>query len=475
MIEFIKKNKKVIIWTLVIIYACVLFGMQFVRMFDNNFWGDEAYSIIIVRKKWLKMVKVTAADVHPPLYYSILMIGERLLPGVSWMYHFVTVLGYGIILVMGLTFIRKQLGNITALIFITMASVLDCTLYLNLEVRMYTWAGFFVIMSYYFFKEIMTKGAIKDYVWFVAFSLMAAYTHYYALVSVAFFYVMLLIWCLCKKDKVRIKRTLICYLVTVLAYLPWFIILIMTFLRTLEDYWMVYIPTVTGSLRFLFELTGAGFDLSKELEVFFGATVIYAIVYCVRRKEWDELFWMLTGCLSVGGTIMTGEFISHVFRPMYLERYLYPVALISWIILGTNISKIRGSKIITAVLICLLLGIGIPSYIETYTYEMAENEIVEDFYAKIQVSEDQHIYSDELELTQAVLGYYYPKTGSTYITLDDLPELDPNGDYWLFLNHTKVEEYMDWLEQYGFTVEERYMNGVLGSQRADAYKIVKIQ
>lgn len=474
--EKTKINKKTIIYILCCIYVLVLFTMHLARIFDNNFWGDEAFSIIIVRKSWFKMIRATARDVHPPLYYSILMIGERLLPGCAWMYHLVSVIAYGIMIVVAMTLIQKKYGMPVALLFVTMASLSDCAVFLNLEVRMYTWAGLFVLMAYFYMGEIIRNDNTKYYVLFVVFSLSAAYTHYYALVSVAFLYIVLLVWCVWKRNKNGIKKTLVCYVATVLIYLPWFIVLLKTFIKTQEDYWMTYIPSIAGSLRFLFELTGAGFDISKELEILFGLTAIVSFIYCIKEKMFDELFWLIAGYLSIGGTIMAGEFISHVFRPMYLEKYLYPVALVSWIILGINICKIPWGKYITLALIIPLLAVGIPSYLETYYDEMAENSLVEEFYSNMDVEPEQCILSDELGLTQAVLGYYYPESYSIYAPLSDLPDLDTEKDYWLFLCHGNSGQYSTWVESNGFCLEKKYTAGALGGVTdIEAYKIVKCE
>ena len=31
------------------VYSLVLFGMHFIRIFDNSFWGDESYTIQLVK------------------------------------------------------------------------------------------------------------------------------------------------------------------------------------------------------------------------------------------------------------------------------------------------------------------------------------------------------------------------------------------------------------------------------------------
>ena len=66
-------------WLWAALLAAVLFGLHFARIFDNNFWGDEGFSIRLARQTIPEMLESTAEDVHPPLYYLILMGFNRLL------------------------------------------------------------------------------------------------------------------------------------------------------------------------------------------------------------------------------------------------------------------------------------------------------------------------------------------------------------------------------------------------------------
>jgi hypothetical protein len=52
------------------VFACVaavFFAMHFSRAFDNNFWGDQAYTIRLAKMTFPEMLAATGNDVHPPL------------------------------------------------------------------------------------------------------------------------------------------------------------------------------------------------------------------------------------------------------------------------------------------------------------------------------------------------------------------------------------------------------------------------
>src|SRR3989344_8508392 len=46
----------------------------------RGFWGDEAWTSLISQLPYLQMLKTTAADFHPPAYYSVVELVYKFLP-----------------------------------------------------------------------------------------------------------------------------------------------------------------------------------------------------------------------------------------------------------------------------------------------------------------------------------------------------------------------------------------------------------
>lgn len=177
------------------IYAVILFALNFVRIFDNNFWADEAFTTNLVANTVPVIIQKTAADVHPPLYYLIVKLGYTLAGNQGWMFHLISLFPCAIILIFSLTAIWNRFGKETAVILITLAALSKNAVRYNVEVRMYSWGALFVLLSFYCLYLILDEESTKHYILFTLSSLAAAYTHYYCLVSVAFFYVVLLVLC----------------------------------------------------------------------------------------------------------------------------------------------------------------------------------------------------------------------------------------------------------------------------------------
>lgn len=144
-------------------------------------------------------------------------------------YHLSALLPYGILLILSCTVIKKWFGVIPSAIFITMMSVSQAAVTYNVEVRMYSLAALLVLGSYLSLYKIYTDNRPVDWICFCLTSLGAAYTHYYALLAVAFFYLMLLP--LLFKDRHVLKRIIVAYIGTVIGYLPWFFYLLQRFLQ----------------------------------------------------------------------------------------------------------------------------------------------------------------------------------------------------------------------------------------------------
>ena len=241
-----------------IFYITVLFLMNFVRIFNNDFWGDEAYTILLLKSDFNKMIEMTAGDVHPPLYYIMAKGMCEILGYNGVVYHVTAFLPYIIAIFLGITVIRKRYGKWTSVLFLSFLSLLRSAVIYNLEVRMYSWGALFVLLSFIEFSELMKTGKIRSWIGFGIFSVAAAYTHYYCLISVAFFYIIIIFYTI--KERKYIYKTIGLCVVTIVTYLPWLIELLNTFKRTSTStgFWQTEIPTFFECVLYLFDSRFAG-------------------------------------------------------------------------------------------------------------------------------------------------------------------------------------------------------------------------
>ena len=466
----IKKNKPVII---IYIYALVLVAIHFFRIFDNNFWGDETFSINLCKLSIPEMIGITAADVHPPLYYLILKLFCTLFGFRGPVFHFASLSAYLCVIAVSLTLIRSRFGNMTSFLFISFISLLPNCFTYNVEVRNYSYGALFVLLAFLSLEGILTKNRTKDHVLFTVFSLAAAYTHYYCLVTVAFLYMVLIIFSIIRR-KDHLKNTVICCVMTVILYLPWSIVLLTTFMRSSgDDFWMLWIPTLEDCISYIF----AG----KLSFVLCGILIILALIILIPmlknlKDNLPVMFWVCAGFASVFGTILTGIIVSRLIRPLFITRYLYPASILAWLLLSYFVSRLKGRwQAVTGFVVFIVLILS--SFTESFNLvkkEYAEIDVVESTLAASSgVGPQDMILTDCMALDWSLSDYYYPGTEHILIEDGDLPKPDEDKTCWLMINPDSLPLYEDSLTAQGYTAECKIKNGMLGTQPLEIYLLSK--
>ena len=449
------------------VFAAVLVILNLLRIFDNNFWGDEAFTIRLSGMSVPEMLRATAEDVHPPLYYGIVQLFCKVFGYTGVVYHLASFVPYVLVIVLALTVIWKWFGMEASVLLITLASLLETAVSFHVEVRMYSWGSLFMLASFLALYSIFTQNRTRDYVWFVLASLAGAYTHYYCLVSVAFFYVILIGLALIKREA-YFKKTLIACLVTVAAYLPWLIVLLQTFQRTMGDFWMTNIPYLKDCFAYLF---------SGRLQYVLFAVMLAAVVLAAwyRRKNLAWVLWLAAGLAGIFGTIFVGNLVSRLFRPVFIVRYLYPVAIIAWVLLAVGIASLKKKRIYCAVISAALLIICIPQYFTTYRADKQQNELLRmTLEATADISGEDSVILTNLEyLDWTVLDYYYPEVEHILLDTAEIPVLDKEHTYWLMLQGEILADVVTQLEVQGYAADTVVENGTLGTNPVRIYKLNK--
>ncbi len=484
-----KNRNERYLYATAVCYTLTLFALNYIRAFNINFWSDEGYSIMLSRMNFMDMVNATAWDVHPPLYYALLQILCRAM-GFRWIsYRLLSIIPYGIMLVFALTTIWKKFGKESAIILVTLSSLLYTAVDYNVQARMYSWGALFVLMSFFYLHEVLVNNRIRDYIGFTVMSLGAAYTHYYCLISVAFFYLVLILAALIKRKEYLLKALIAC-IVTVLAYLPWFLILLQTFKRTTEGYWMTEIPTLKECLLYLFSS-----DCQKILLIFFLFAVMVFLAYetGVLRLETGRgkritarltlsgfhvgkrVVWMAAGLFSVFGTALTGIIVSEVFRPMFSVRYVYPVSAVAWLMLGIGLADYKEKAACMAAIVCLVLKVGIPDYIVRFDQEKYEENKLEAvlYETEGRIEVDDVILTDVALMDWTIINAYYPGVVHQFIDKDTTAVLDENIDYWLFLGTETEKEKTQIFAEQGYEGVCYVNDGNLGRIPVSVYKLIK--
>lgn len=163
-------------------------------IFQNAIWYDEAFTAGLMNHTIPGILKWATFDVHPHLYYLLLKLFTLIFGHSIPVMRLFSVIGALLFASLGLTHVRRDFGARMGFWYTTVALLLGSTLTYALQIRMYTWAMYFVgLAAIYAYRRATGEESRRNQVLFILFSVAAAYTHYYALFAVAAINIILLV------------------------------------------------------------------------------------------------------------------------------------------------------------------------------------------------------------------------------------------------------------------------------------------
>lgn len=479
-----------------ILYVIFLGMHHFVRCFNNSFWGDEGITIVASRMVWSRMLLYVASNGHSPFYYAVVWFVHQIFGESGFLFHFVSALPYFIILVLALTIIWKWFGTEVVLIFTTLSTLLDTAIVYNMEIRMYAWCQLFILLIFITAYQIYNGRKNYPYILMTCFSLGAVYSHYFALAVVGLFYFLLLIYA-CVKNRHNMWKVITSGIGVLIGFIPWLYYNYKNFGRIMSNY---SLPNVEWKecLGYIFHSR-----ISMILLLIFGITLILTITYeigivsferdndkmVVSIKLREKIFfnaesiWIISGVLSVFGTIAAAKMISYVMYPIIVLRYLYPSFIIIWLVFAVNISKCKLHKLYSLALIILILVSCYPNYLYTLGYEIKCDKRLETTLSKTRefIDENSHIYTNIIHFAWTLGEVYYPDTTKDLIGNTDfwgyseLPQLDDKQDNWLFWSGSISDNVIKNLELQNKKAELVAENAFVGIENVWIYRVKSIK
>lgn len=370
-------------------------------------WADEAYTFGLIKHNYSQLWKITAADVHPPLYYILLKFliqpfGYSLIAA-----KIVSVLPYIYIIVFGGLQLRNLFHEKTAILFMVLFFMFPFSMSYAVEVRMYSLAAAFVFSNGIYAYRCYRYNKSLDWVLFAIFGTAAAYTHYFALVSVGIIYFMLFVAIVYAK-KSLIKPWIPSVLGTSLLYLPW----LGEFIKQLavkvnNPYWIgeITIKTVYSYAKSVFGAQGM-----LTFPLFFILSYFLVFLCAILSKKKDNIILTICTLMVPVGTILVGLSASFLVRPIFVIRYIVPAIPLLVLFMAIILSRIKSTIIVTGVLVVALMG-GISNYgiFMRSEYETVENPLDASF---IEEYPDVDAYVVDYWITHIshVLCYYVQET-----------------------------------------------------------------
>ena len=315
-------------------------GLAFILIgaFHGNVWFDESYSVGIASHSFAEIWDIGSGDVHPVLFYwglhlVYLVFGSNVLA-----FRLFAVAGTFMLAALGALVIRRDFGWKVGVLFSVFALFTPYISFMAVEIRMYSWASFTVMLCALFAWRIacVLRAADADasargcseaaargwwsriadqarersghawcgvpvswWVIFFAASLASAYLHYYGVLSAFLINAFLLVYLVWRCARRHAPRAALAPFalgagVQVVAYLPWLSVVArqvgvvsgsywanVVFPRTLVE-WAFY-PVMTSHIVFA-DTYGIGFVVALWVCALAAiAACVWGCVQAIRR------------------------------------------------------------------------------------------------------------------------------------------------------------------------------------------------
>lgn len=362
---------------LLLALSVVLLCRSLTLCFSNDIWYDELFTIGMAEHSYSELIRFTAADVHPPLYYCIVKLFADLckliMPGAGTIIpaKIVSVFPCFVLLLYCLYFIRKRFGIFVSGLFLFCAAAMPQLPAYTVEVRMYGWAMLFVTAAFLHGYGTITAGVKVEgsrhlhAAALVLYGLAAAYTQYFAAVAVGMVYLCVLLVFL-KKDRSRIGEWFLWVIVSAVGYMPWLLVLYQQISTVRESYWILPLTwrSLGGCVKFLLKPAFLNDRVNTVLAVILFAAYVavwgfQAVKLYHNRKEnvinvenkmtvlqcgedeKAERFWTITAGISVlGGLVLFGFVASILIRPIFVYRYMISALGCFWFSFALGLDEI---------------------------------------------------------------------------------------------------------------------------------------
>ena len=123
--------------------------------FHGNVWFDESYSVGIANHSFADIWYYSSGDVHPVLIYWALHVLNLVFGQNITAYRLFTVAGAIAMAVLGYTHIRRDAGWATGVLFSFFALFTPYISLMAVEIRMYSWATFAVMLCFIYAMRII--------------------------------------------------------------------------------------------------------------------------------------------------------------------------------------------------------------------------------------------------------------------------------------------------------------------------------
>ncbi len=223
------------------------------------------------------------------------------------------------------------------------------------NIRMYSWSALFVSLSAIYAYRVYNQNKISSHVCFVVFSLLAAYSHYFATFTIVLINIVLFINQIKNKEVTRIKRYLISGIIEIILFIPGIIIFIYQFTRVTQSYWieMHYPWILINTVFFYFNLV-KGSRILNIMIVLVGILIGICSLKVLYKNRKDKNAKLAMIAILIYAIIIVVSLIVSIVKPIFVPRYSFPMVALVIFAISYVLANIENQKIYSIMMLCLI-------------------------------------------------------------------------------------------------------------------------
>lgn len=459
---------------LVYVYGAALATLNLTNIFDRVVWGDEGWSARMGSLSYSGIwFMVKTYDTHPPFYYLWLHTFEVILGQKGWVMHLASFVPFLAVMVFTAIVLRKVMGNLPTALMMTIIALSAHSVEYNVEIRMYSLAAAALIFALYSCYKVF-EGKRLMWIAAVVFSLVGAYSHYYAMMSCG---LMLAFAALMMFIRKGLKDGLIgCGAVAayIIGYIPWMPYLFGQTGSVSDNWWNDELMSVTDALRYIGGGPGYWLIVLGTLAVSLVLVVVIMAVKHVKIKSASpEIYAVALACLTILSTLAAAYVMCVIVAPILVDRYLYPLITLAAFALAMTAAVAIGylvkaqktkrnvlvKELYTALLLAVLVMLAYRGYLNLRSFSnvsRVESQQTEKTLATIgEAGDDIYFVSNGVKhIGWTVLPYYY---NGKEVTSADCFGVSYDK-FWYFSPDELSDEQLSSMEERGYSATKYGVN-----------------
>jgi uncharacterized membrane protein len=387
--------------------------------FNRALWFDEVYSLGMIRRSWSEFFALSLQDQHPPLYYILLKATVAMTGNCIFSMKLLSVVPSVLTLITVSVFLKKRFSSYTAMLFTLCFLTSDSILNYSLELRMYSWAFFFITIQAIAAFIYYGNGNSKWLIFFAVASLGAAYTNLYAAFAAGIVYAIFLFYIFLNRRKQAVS-VILTGILCVIGFSSQIYFVIHQLESTVDSYWIEN----STNLRAMADYISIAFSDGNYLVAF-----IWFLIFCgltlyfikVKDKTANDLFAFsaLAAVLLFWGSNML---IAVLIKPLFVGRYLLPVLPLLWLFMSIEAGR-HIKKAGAMMLICTLATMSVMQLATRTVREVDESENFNSFTECLAgniTPDDVFLFTDwslNLDQMSCIVSWIYPAKTHVFPTI----------------------------------------------------------